>query len=99
MPRERKELKIKYDKDTYLSIVETGRLVELAGDSPRNLSERGEAFNSGNLMSPVLTFSSKHVFDTGDLDKILKVHTPIEATAYSDHCKDNVLTVRFFKEK
>ena len=44
-----------------------------------------------------LVFASKYVFNTTDLGRIIKVHLPDGANAYSDECKNNVLRVRFYQ--
>lgn len=44
-------------------------------------------------------YTSKYIFDTNDLSKILKVDAPLNADAHSYECKNNILTINFYRIK
>ena len=89
--------KLEYDKDIYAAIVETGRLVPLLdGALVKSLSD-AEASESERFKVGELKFESKYVFNTRDLDRICRVHAPLDANCWWDECKKNILTVKFYK--
>ncbi len=93
----RKEVHIKYDPDIYLNIQETGRLVKIEEGLPHLLSdEEAEQFENKKI-GPTFVFTSKYVFDTTHLGQIVDIHMPIGADSYKDHCKENILTLKFYK--
>lgn len=87
---------LKYDSDIYADIIKHGRLVPIDLGKLKILNEQ-EALENARGLVESLSFSNKYVFDTMHLGAILKVHTPLNATAYHERCKDNILTLTFYK--
>ena len=93
-----KQLEMNYDPSIYSDITETGRLVELPIDDIEWISDKEEIQKiADKQVGKDLVFRSKYKFDTTDLGRILKIHTPLGANAYSDSTVDNVLTLKFYK--
>lgn len=93
-------MKLVYDPDIYSGIIKTGRLVPLF--TPSNpelklLNQEEMQKCADKKVGEELVFTSKYRFDTTHLDDILRVHTPVDANAYGDECKDNVLKITFYK--
>jgi|GEM_PF-7064766 len=86
--------RLKYDKDIYAAIVETGRLVPLL-DTDFGLSDV-EAPDCSKFIVGEFEFESKYIFDTTDLGRICRVHAPLKFTCYWEKCKNNILTVKFY---
>ena len=95
--------KLNFDTDTYLAIVETGRLIPLDWAKIRCLSgHTPEQISRHDLEEQVgedLVFTSKSGLGIRHLNLIVETHFPRNADAYWDSCKKNVLTVRFYKSK
>ncbi len=93
-----KNITMKYDSTIYHWIAETGRLTDMgklewiSSKEPRSLENIKE-----KQIGPDLIFTSEKKFDTRDLSNILKIHAPLEANSYWENCKDNILTVKFYK--
>lgn len=95
---EHKSITMKYDSDIYFWITKTGRLTDL-GKLERIGYREPKYLESikDKQIGPDLIFVSEKKFDTRDLSKILKVHTPLEANSHWENCKNNILTLKFYK--
>jgi hypothetical protein len=96
---ERKEIQMKYDADAYYHISETGRLVKLEKGLPKLLSDAEAERFANRQVGPTLIFSNMYTFDTTHLGQILRIHTPVGADSYTESCKQNVLTLKFYRTR
>ncbi len=87
---------IEYDPDVYMAIVETGRLIK-GTDNLRMLDKSELEEIADKQVGYTFVFSSKYIFNTNALDRILKVHTPLEANAFFEQTVNNVLKLKFYK--
>ena len=98
----RRNIKIKYDmsaKNMYYMLANSEKFLNADRDilciSVKTDSELEKI--ADKQVGEKFVFTSEYEFDTKDLNNILRVHIPEEATAYHDKCIKNVLTVRFYK--
>jgi len=92
-----KQINIEYDLDIYSAIVETGRLVKGADDL-RWVHDTSEIEKiADKQIGKDFVFTNKYVFDTEDLGRILKIHTPLEANAFAESTVNNILTLKFYR--
>lgn len=92
---------LKYDSDIYKEIIDNAsRLVRFDPTFLRDLlcldlSDLEKL--SDKQVGKELIFKNHYKFDTRDLTNILLVHTPLEADSYWSHCKENILTLKFYQ--
>jgi len=88
--------RLKYDREIYGGIIETGRLVSLAhGDLVKKLSDN-EALECERFMVDEFEFESGDRFDETALDRICRVHAPLEANCWWTKLGDDVLRIKFY---
>jgi hypothetical protein len=91
-----KQIKIIYDREIYSAIASTEKFSKPEfGLENLTFSDSVKVFDK--QVGEELIFTSQYIFNTNDLDKILRLHVPSEANAWYDQCKNNILTVRFYK--
>ena len=96
--RERHEVvPIRYDPDTYDAIVDTARLSVAPDADLFTLEGLGLEGVLKYQIGFSLRFTGEYVFNTTHLGNILRVHLPMDANAYAQTCKNNVLAVMFFR--
>jgi len=92
---------LEYNPDIYENIIQHGRLAPVDLEKLRVLSRKEvEDFDTIRCLTKILSFSSNQILDTKDIERILRVHTPLDANAYHEEIRNEhhtILNLDFYK--